>query len=74
MYVLDHSEIENVLLSEEVLRAVAEHQQLADEFTDLLNKAKDIVFREMTQDRDALISSITARKVEQQLKKFDAKA
>lgn len=73
--VLDHSEIENVLLSEEVLRAVADHQVLADDFPKLLETAKGIiVFREMDQDRETLVSSITTAKVEQRLKNFDAKA
>jgi AAA domain, putative AbiEii toxin, Type IV TA system/Protein of unknown function (DUF4435) len=74
VYVLDHSEIENVLLSEGVLGAVAEHQSLMDDFPELLDKAKDIVFREMTRDREVLVSSITAAKVERRLKKFNAKA
>lgn len=72
--VLDHSEIENVLLSEDVLRTVAEHQRLADNFPELLEKAKDIVFSEMARDREALISSLTAAKVERCLKNFNAKA
>jgi len=71
--VLDHSEIENVLLSEGVLQAVADHQRLADNFSNLLEKAKDIVFSEMTRDREALVSSLTAAKVERRLKNFDAK-
>jgi len=74
VYVLDHSEIENLLLSEGVLRAVAKHQSLTDDFPELLEKAKDIVFREMNRDREALVSSIVAAKVEQRLKNFDAKA
>lgn len=72
--VLDHSEIENVLLSEDILRAVAEHQRLADTFPELLEKAKSIVISEMTRDRETLISSLTAAKVERRLKNFDAKA
>lgn len=72
--VLDHSEIENVLLSEDVLRAVADHQRLAGNFPELLEKAKDVVFRELARDREMLVSSITAAKVERRLKNFDAKA
>lgn len=71
--VLDHSEIENILLSEDVLRAVAAHQRLADKFPELLEKAKGVVFSEMTQDQEALVSSLTAAKVERRLKNFDAK-
>ncbi len=54
--VLDHSEIENVLLSEDVLRAVADHQRLADKFPELLEKAKDIVFSEMTRYQESRVS------------------
>ncbi|HZY64451.1 MAG TPA: AAA family ATPase [Rubrobacteraceae bacterium] len=72
--VLDHSEIENVLLSEDVLRTVAEHQRLADNFPELLEKARNIVFSEMTRDRETLISSLSTAKVERRLKNFDAKA
>ena len=71
---LDHSEIENVLLSESVLRAVADHQGLAGEFPNLLERAKDIVIREMSRDREALTSSIAAAKVERRLKHFDVTA
>jgi hypothetical protein len=74
VFVLDHSEIENVLLSEDILRAVADHQRLTDRFPELLEKAKDVVFREMTQDWETLVSSLTAAKVERRLKNFDAKA
>ena len=74
VYVLEHSKIENVLLSESVLRAVADHLSLTDDFPKLLDRAKDIVFREMSRDREALVSSIVAAKVERRLKNFDAKA
>ena len=72
--VLDQSEIENVLLSEDVLRAVADHQSLTGDFPELLSRAKGIVFREMSRDREKLVSSISAAKVERRLKNFDAKA
>lgn len=72
--VLEQSEIENVLLTEGVLRAVADHLGFAGEFSGMLDKAKDIVFREMDWDREALISSISAAKIERRLKYFNAKA
>jgi hypothetical protein len=72
--VLNHSEIENVFLSEGVLRTVADHLQLADDFEGLLEKAQGLVFRELSTDRETLVSSITATKIERDLKKFDAKA
>lgn len=72
--VLDYSEIENVFLSEEMLWAVAEHQSFTDDFAELLEKAKGVVFREMSKDREMLVSSITAAKIERRLKHFNAKA
>jgi len=72
--VLDQSEIENVVLSEDVLRAVADHQGFSGDSPELLDKAKEVVFREMTRDRERLTSSIAAAKVERRLKNFDAKA
>lgn len=74
VFVLDHSEIENVLLAESILQAVAAHLRLADDFSKLMEKAKDIVFCTMDEDRERLVSSITAARVEQRLKKFNAKA
>lgn len=75
VHVLGQSEIENVLLSEEVLRAVADHQGFGERIPELLDEAKAVVFREMVQSREKLVSSISAAKVERRLKKeFDAKA
>lgn len=74
VFVLDHSEIENVLLSEAMLRAVAEHLRLANDFPELLKRAEDTVFREMARDWETLVSSIAAAKVERHLKNFDSKA
>ena len=74
VFALDQSEIENVILSESVLRAVADHQGFAADFPELLGRAKDVVFREMTREQEALTSSIAVGKLERRLKNFDAKA
>ena len=74
VHVLDQSEIENVLLSEEVLRAVGDHLGFAGDLPELLDRTQHIVFREMERDREVLVSSIAAAKVERHLKNFDAKA
>jgi len=73
VFVLGHSEIENVLLSEGMLRAVADHLHLLGKWPELLEKARARVFSEMAEDRESLVSSLTAAKVEQRLKKFDAR-
>jgi hypothetical protein len=72
--VLKFSEIENVLLTEEVLRVVAKHLHRESDFPSLLEGAKNVVFRETSSNQEQLISSITASKVERALKNYDAKA
>ncbi len=74
VFVLEFSETENLLLSEKVLFTIAKHQCLEADFPDRFDKIKDIVFREMTHDREQLVSSITATKIEQKLKSYDAKS
>ena len=73
--VLDYSEIENVMLSEAVLRAVGAHLHLEDaEFVTRFERVKDMVFDHMTHNKERPVSSITASKIEKQFKKFDARA
>lgn len=73
--VLDYSEIENLLLSEAVLHAIAAHLHiLGDDFSSRFERIKDIIFEHMTHNEEQLVSSITASKVEKQLKNFDATA
>jgi hypothetical protein len=73
--VLDFSEVENLMLSEAVLHAVAAHLDLEDdEFSKRFERVKDIVFGHMDHNKEQLVSSITASKIEKQLKNFDAKA
>ncbi len=74
VFVLKFSEIENLLLAEGVLREVARYLHRESDFSDLLERAKDRVFREMSNNKEQLVSSIVASKVERKLKKYDAKA
>lgn len=74
IFSLEYSEVENQFLTEEVLRIIANHQHQQSEFDTLLEQSKSIVFREMSNNRETLISSITASKVERQLRDFNAKA
>ena len=74
VHVLDQSEIENVLLCKDVMATVADHLILTDSFQRILDEAKEIVFGEVRRERERLISSICAAKVERRLKNFDAKA
>lgn len=72
VYVLDFSELENLLLTEDVLRFVAEQLHRTD-FADLFEKAKTSVLGEMEKNKERLISSITSATIERKLKSFDAK-
>lgn len=74
VFVLKFSEIENLLLTEEVLRVVAKHLHRESDFPSLLESAKNVVFREMSNNQEQLVSSIAASKVERELKNYDAKA
>jgi len=73
VYVLNLSELENLLLTEDVLRFVAEKLH-RDDFTYLLEKAKTVVLGEMEKGKDRLLSSVTAAVIERRLTSFDAKA
>lgn len=73
VFVLDFSELENLFLTEKVLGHVASELHRSD-FKELFEQVKAIVFREMENGKETLISSITASKVERRLKNFDAKA
>lgn len=73
VYVLDFSELENLFLTEDVLRIVAEKLHRSD-FTDLFEKTKTLVLGEMEKNKERLISSIAAATIERGLKAFDAKA
>lgn len=73
VYVLNFSELENLLLTEEVLRFVAGKLH-RDDFPDMFEKTKSLVLGEMEKNKERLISSITASTIERKLKSFDAKA
>lgn len=72
VYVLDSSELENLLLTEDVLRFVSEQLHRSD-FADLFEKTKALVLGEMERNKERLISTITAARIERKLKSFDAK-
>jgi len=73
VHVLDFSEAENLFLTKDVLRIVAEKLHIND-FEALFNTIKGEVLDELKNGEEILISSITASKVERSLKNFDAKA
>lgn len=73
VFCLDFSEIENLLLSEDVVKIVAEslyHQEI----NDIIEKTKNLVFTQMINEKERLLSSIVAAKIEDKFKTFDAKA
>ena len=72
--VLNYSEVEHLLLTQDVLRKIAKYQHQESEFDARFEQTKEIVFREMVSNREQLVSSITASKVEQKLKNYNAKA
>ena len=73
VYVLELSELENLLLTGEVLRFVADKLHRTD-FADIFEKCKELVLDDMAQNKERLISSICATKVEKKLRRFNAKA
>lgn len=73
VFVLSVSELENVLLSEDVLRVVADNLH-RDDFPTLFSGVKRIVFGEMARNKEQLVSAITASKIERKLGNYDAKA
>jgi hypothetical protein len=73
VYVLNYSELENLFLTEGVLRVVAE-QLHKNDFEELFERTKLLVLGEMERNKEHLISSITASTIERNLKAFNAKA
>jgi len=71
--VLNLSEVENLLLVEDVIRTVAAYLQREAEADQLMEKVKSLVFSEMTRNRSKLVSSIASFKIEALLKQFDNK-
>jgi hypothetical protein len=70
VYVLNFSELENLLLTKDVLRFVASKLQ-RDDFPDMFKQVKSVVLDELDKNKEQLHSSITASKIERSLKSFD---
>lgn len=73
IYVLDFSEIENLLLTEDVIRAIAIETLITDMDT-CIEAVKKTVFDEMRDHGERIISSLVASEVEVLLSRFDKKA
>jgi hypothetical protein len=71
--VLAVHEIENLLLVEDALRAVAKHQALDDPEA-VVNRVKEWVFAELAADKQRTASAAAAYGIEEALRSFDAKA
>ncbi|MBD1857234.1 MULTISPECIES: DUF4435 domain-containing protein [Leptolyngbya] len=75
IFCLNTSEIENLLLSQDVLSCVAQDLRRTDKEVDsLLKKVQQLVFNRMSEERDRLISSIVAARIEANFATFNAKA
>ncbi|MGF1567720.1 MAG: DUF4435 domain-containing protein [Nodosilinea sp.] len=73
IFCLSVSEIENLFLSEEVLRAVGASLHRED-MDGIIKKAQDLVFTHMEREKERLVSSIVAARIEDGFLQFDAKA
>jgi hypothetical protein len=72
IFVLNFSEVENLLLIEDILRIIASHL-LIEDFDPVFSNVKEIVFRQLEHNKEQLISSITAAKIEATFKQFNSK-
>lgn len=75
IFVLGVSEIENLFLIKEVLEVLAEDSKKGD-FANFFNEVKKTVFNMLKEknEKEKLISAITATKIEANFKNFNAKA
>lgn len=73
IFCLDFSEIENILLSEDVLKIVGDFLHREDIY-EIIEKAKNTVFTLMEKEKERLVSSIVAFRIEAAFKTFNAKA
>jgi len=73
VFVLEVSEIENLLLLEDVLSVVSKGIHRSD-FPNLMNQVREYVFGELVRQRERVISAITAASIEKSLVSFNAKA
>lgn len=70
---LDVSEIENLFLEEDVLRATA-HSLHREDVEALIADAKEKVFEQLASDKERLVSAIVAARIERSFTQFNAKA
>lgn len=73
IYCLTVSEIENVFLAEEVLRTVGTSLH-RDDIDEIIKKAQKLVFTHMEREKERLVSSIVAARIEDKFSQFNAKA
>lgn len=73
IYVLQLSEVENLLLAEEVVRVFA-NDKLFEDVEKRVKQVKDSVLSELKKKREKIISSLVTSKVRDLLNQFDTKA
>lgn len=73
VFCFDVSEIENLFLLEDVLRAVAVALNRPEDANDLVEKTKKLVFTHMEKEKERLVSAIVAARIEDNFSKFNAK-
>lgn len=71
---LDISEIENLVIIEDVLRAIAFHLKRSGEADTLFEKYKNTVLAEMATEQERVVSFIAASEIEALFKTFNNKA
>jgi len=74
VFCLNFSEIENLLLSENVLSAVATMLNRTEDAAHLIEQAQQLVFNLMENQKERLVSAIVAARIEYILSRFDAEA
>jgi energy-coupling factor transporter ATP-binding protein EcfA2 len=74
VFCLNFSEIENLLLSENVLSAVATMLNRTEDAAHLIEQTQQLVFNLMENQKERLVSAIVAARIEYILSRFDAEA
>jgi uncharacterized protein YbcI len=74
VFCLNFSEIENLLLSENVLSAVATILNRTEDAAHLIEQTQKLVFNHMEKEKERLISAIVAARIEDIFSRFNAKA
>jgi AAA domain, putative AbiEii toxin, Type IV TA system/Protein of unknown function (DUF4435) len=72
VFVSELSEIENLLLAEDVLRALA--AELLKDPVDVVANVKEMVLGQLEREKERIVSAIAASTIEARFKTFDAKA